>query len=97
MVDNININKVSPLLSSTERIKSVDRRQRKSQQPPFEGVLQDKQKKKKKKKKGKDITRLRKTASKDSQDHSAPAAKGHQKKEAESTPDQTKKRIDIRV
>ena len=50
MVDNINLNKISPLLSSTERIKSVDRKSRNSQQSPFKGAQQGKQKKKKKKK-----------------------------------------------
>ena len=50
MVDNINLNKISPLLSSTERIKSVDRKSRKGQQSPFKGAQQGKQKKQKKRK-----------------------------------------------
>ena len=50
MVDNINLNKITPLLSSAERIKRVDRKSRNSQQSPFKGAQQGKQKKKKKKK-----------------------------------------------
>lgn len=49
MVDNIQFNKISPLLPSTERIKAVDRRPRNGQQPPFRGSPQGQQKKKKKK------------------------------------------------
>ncbi|MGB5750102.1 MAG: hypothetical protein WBM69_24215 [Desulfobacterales bacterium] len=97
MVDNINLNKISPLLSSTERVKSVDRRQRNDQQPPFKGALQDKQKRKKKKKKGRDGTLSESTSVKDRPHPSARAAERHQKKETESPPDQSKKIIDIRV
>jgi len=97
MVDNINLNKISPLLSSTERVKSVDRRQRKDQQPPFKGALQDKQKRKKKKKKGQDETLSESTSVKDRPHPSARAVERRKKKETESPPDQSKKIIDIRV
>jgi len=97
MVDNINLNKISPLLSSTERVKSVDRRQRKDQQTPFKGALQDKQKRKKKKKEGHDGTLSESISFKDRPHHSAPAVKRHQKKETKSRPDRSKKKIDIRV
>ena len=53
MVDNINLNKTTPLLSSAERVKRVDRRQRDQQKPPFKDALEDEKKKKKKKKKKK--------------------------------------------
>ena len=97
MVDNINLNKISPLLSSTERIKSVDRRQRNDEQPPFKGALRDKQKRKKKKKEGQDGPPSESVPVKDRPRHPAPAVKRHQKKETESQPDQSKKIIDIRV
>ena len=50
MVDNIKLNKILPLLSSTERVKQVDRRQRNSQESPFNDTLKGKKKKKKEKK-----------------------------------------------
>ena len=50
MVDNIHFDKISPLLSSTERIKRVDRRPRDDEQAPLKGNPQGKKKKKKKKK-----------------------------------------------
>ena len=96
MVDNINLSKTSPLLSSTERAKSVDRRQRKDQKPPFKGALQDKQKRKKKKKEGCDATLSESISFKDKPRPSARGPKGP-KKEKESQPDQSKKIIDIRV
>lgn len=97
MVDNINLNKTSPLLSSTERVKSVNRKQRNDQQAPFKGALKDKQKRKKKKKKGQDGTLPESISVKDRPHQSARAVKRHQKKETDSQPDQTKKIIDIRV
>jgi hypothetical protein len=97
MVDNINLNEISPLLSSTERVKSVDRRQRKNQQPPFKGVLQGKQKKKKKKKEGGDRGPSESFASKSSRHHRAGAVRRPQNKKVDSQTDQKKKIIDIRV
>ena len=97
MVDNINLNKISPLLSSTERVKSLDRRQRNNQRPPFKGALQGKQKKKKKKKEGEDGSLPETISSKDSPQQRAPVPRRRQKKETESQADQTKKIIDIRV
>jgi len=97
MVDNIKLNKISPLLSSTERVKSVDRRQPNDQRPLFKGALKDKQKRKKKKKEGQDGTLSESKAVKDRPPHSARAVKRHQKEETESQPDQSKKIIDIRV
>ena len=97
MVDNINLNKISPLLSSTERIKSVNRRQRNDQQPLFKGALKGKQKRKKKKKEGQDGTLPESISVKDRTQQSARAVERHQKKETESQPDQSKKIIDIRV
>ncbi len=98
MVDNINLNEISPLLSSTERVKNVDRRQRKNQQPPFRGVLQDKQKKKKKKKKeGGEGHSSETLTSRDYPHHRAGAAKGPQKKKTESRTGSNRKIIDIRV
>lgn len=96
MVDKINLNNISPLLSSTERVKSVDRRQRRNQQPPFKGVLQDKQKKKKKKE-GEDGHSSETLTSRDNPHHRAGAAKGPQKKKTESQTGLNRKIIDIRV
>ena len=97
MVDNLNLNKISPLLSSTERIKRVNRRQRNSQQLPFKGTLQGKQKKKKKKKEGKDGTLPEVISSRDSPRLPEQAGTRHQEKETESKAGQSKKIIDIRV
>ncbi len=96
-MDNLNLNKISPLLSSAERIKRVDRRQRSSQQPPFKGPLQDKQKKKKKKKEGQDGTLPEAISSRDSPRHPEHAVARHPEKGTESKAGQSKKIIDIRV
>ena len=96
-MDNLNLNKISPLLSSTERIKRVDRRQRNSQQLPFKGALQGEQKKKKKKKKGQDGTLPEAISSRDSPRHLEHAVTRHQEKGTESKAGQSKKIIDIRV
>ena len=96
-MDNLNLNKISPLLSSTERIKRVDRRQRNRQQLPFKGTLQDKKKKKKKKKEGQDGTLPEVISSRDNPRHPEQAVTLHQEKETESKSGQSKKIIDIRV
>ena len=97
MVDNINLNKISPLLSSTERIKRVDRRPRNNQQSPFNGAQQGKQKKKKKKKRGEDETPSEATSSRDNPRNTGLEATHHQEKETDSQSGQNKKIIDIRV
>lgn len=97
MVDNINLNKISPLLSSTERIKSVNRKQRNDQQPLFKGALKGKQKRKKKKKEGQDETLSENISAGDLPHNSTRAVERHQEKETESQPDKAKKIIDIRV
>jgi hypothetical protein len=96
-VDNLNLNKISPLLSSAERVKRVDRRQRNSQQLPFKGPLQGKQKKKKKKKEGPDGTLSEAISSRDSPRHPEHAVPRHQEKGTESKAGQSNKIIDIRV
>ena len=96
MVDNINLNKISPLLSSTERIKGVDRKSRNSQQSPFKGAQQGKQKKKKKKKQGGlDETSPEVTVPRDGLRSPEQTMKRHS--ETRSTADQNRKIIDIRV
>jgi hypothetical protein len=97
MVDNIKLNRVSPLLSSTERIKRVDRKQHDSQQPPFEGALKDDQKKKKKKKKKEDGAGEKTVSTRDSSPQPDPEAEGGRKVKKKSDPEQVKKIIDIRV
>jgi hypothetical protein len=98
MVDNINLNRISPLLSSAEHVKQVDRKQRDHQQPPFKGALKDgDKKKKKKKKKGKEEKISESISSGDDRGLPAQAERERQKQEKESTPQQTKKIIDIRV
>ena len=47
MVDNLN--KILPSITSAERVRSVDRKRRNSQQKPFKETLKDKKKKKKNK------------------------------------------------
>jgi hypothetical protein len=97
MVDNINLNKTSPLLSSTERIKRVDRKSRNSHQSPFKGAQQGKQKKKKKKNQGQDKIPSEVTASRNSIRYAKVAGKRHEEKEGESKSGRSKKIIDIRV
>jgi len=97
MVDNINLNKISPLLSSAERVKGVDRRQRNNQQPLFKEALKGKKKKKKKKKEGEDEALSAATSSKDSPQYARLAATDQQEKETDSQASQHKKIIDIRV
>ena len=97
MVDNINLNKISPLLSSAERIKGVDRKSRHSQQSPFNGAQQGKQKKKKKKKQGPDEIPLEVTAARDGRWNSEQAMMGHSETKTKATAGRSKKIIDIRV
>ncbi len=97
MVDNINLNRVSPLLSSTERVKRVDRKQRDSQQPPFKGALKDEQKKKKKKKKKEDGAGEKTVSTRENSLPPVPEAKGGRNTKKKSDPEQVKKIIDIRV
>jgi len=97
MVDNINLNKVSPLLSSAERVKSVDRRQRNNQQPPFDGARKGKHKKKKKKKEGEDGSLSEATSSKGRPRYARLEETDHPEKETDSQASQGKKIIDIRV
>ena len=97
MVDNINLNKITPLLSSAERIKRVDRKSRNSQQSPFNGAQQGKQKKKKKKKKGEDGILSEPASSKDIPRNARPAVTDHPEKETNPKAGQSKRIIDIRV
>lgn len=98
MVDNINLNKITPLLSSAEPVKRVDRKHREDQKPPFKNALKDEKKKKKKKKKKRQTeisTEIRNTG--DSSSRRAGAVKKDQKRKNSSAPDKDKKIIDIRV
>jgi hypothetical protein len=97
MVDNINLNKISPLLSSAERIKGVDRKSRNSQQSPFKGAQQDKQKKKKKKKHRPDENPSGVTASSNGHWNSEQAIRSHSETKTKSTAGRSQKIIDIRV
>lgn len=97
MVDNINLNKISPLLSSTERIKGVDRKSRNSQQPPFKGAQQGKQKKKKKKKHRPDENPPVVISPSDGRWNSEQAIRRHSETKIKSTAGQSQKIIDIRV
>ena len=99
MVDDIKLNRISPLLSSAERVKRVDRRQREQQQPPFKGALKDEEKKKKKKKKKKDQdqTLTQSISARDSRKPPAREVKARLKKEKKPTSELPEKIIDIRV
>ena len=97
MVDDIKLNRISPLLSSAERVKRVDRRQREQQQPPFKGALKDEEKKKKKKKKDQDQTLTQSISARDSRKPPAREVKARLKKEKKPTSELPEKIIDIRV
>ncbi|MDX2502631.1 MAG: hypothetical protein QNL14_19265 [Deltaproteobacteria bacterium] len=97
MVDDIKLNRISPLLSSAESVKRVDRRQREQQQPPFKGALKDEEKKKKKKKKDEDQTLTQSISARDSRKPPAREVKARLKKEKKPTSEPPEKIIDIRV
>ena len=97
MVDNIKLSKISPLLSSAERVKRDERRQREQQQPPFKGALKDEEKKKKKKKKDEDQTLTQSISARDSRKPPAREVKARLKKEKKPTSEPPEKIIDIRV
>ena len=98
MVDNINLNKISPLLSSAERVKRVDRKHRDDRKPPFKGALKDEQKKKKKKKKKIGTEVLSETRNPgDRSPRRVRSENKDQKRENSITPDKNKRIIDIRV
>ena len=94
MVDNIKLNKILPLLSSTERVKQVDRRQRNSQESPFNDTLK---KKKKKKKDGENVEISEAALTEDSVQ--VPSHTGNKRSAKDKKPrdDQPSKIIDIRV
>jgi hypothetical protein len=94
MVDNIKLNKILPLLSSTERVKQVDRRQRNSQESLFNDTLK---KKKKKKKDGENVEISEAALTEDSVQ--APSHTGNKRSAKDKKPrdDQSSKIIDIRV
>ncbi|MBW2335437.1 MAG: hypothetical protein JRF47_01530 [Deltaproteobacteria bacterium] len=94
MVDNIKLNKILPLLSSTERVKQVDRRQRNSQESPFNDTLK---KKKKKKKDGENVEISEAALTEDSVQ--APSHTGNKRSAKDKKPrdDPPSKIIDIRV
>ena len=94
MVDNIKLNKILPLLSSTERVKQVDRRQRNSQESPFNDTMK---KKKKKKKDGENVEISEAALTEDSVQ--APSHTGNKRSAKDKKPrdDQSSKIIDIRV
>ena len=97
-MDNIKLNQISPLLSSTEKIKAVDRRPRHSQQPPFKSAQQDKQKKKKKKKKhGEDGALSEVIDPMDSPHFAKQAVKSPPEKKTDAKAGQRKRIIDIRI
>ena len=97
MVDDIKLNRISPLLSSAERVKRVDRRQREQQQPPFKGSLKDEEKKKKKEKKDEGQTPAPSISARGSRKPPAREIKARLKKEKKPTSDPPEKIIDIRV
>ena len=97
MVDDIKLNKISPLLSSAERVKRVDRRQREQQQPPFKGALKDEEKKKKKKKEDKGQTLAQSISARDSRKPPAREVKARLKKGKKPISETPEKIIDIRV
>jgi len=94
MVDNIKLNKILPLLSSTERVKQVDGRQRNSRQPPFNDTPQ---KKKKKKKGGENVKISEAVLPEDRARLPSPAGKKRSAKDKKSQEGRPPRIIDIRV
>ncbi len=97
MVDNIKLNKILPLLSSTERVKQVDRRQRNSNKSPLHDTRKGRKKKKKKKKEGENVKISEAALTEDSVQLPSPTGKKRSAKEKKSRDDQPQKIIDIRV
>lgn len=96
-MDNIKLEKISPLLSSAERIKKVVRKQRGSRQFPFKGDQQGGPKKKKRKKKGPSSALSDVASSKDSPRAAGSTGPHLQDMDTNLQPGQSKKIIDIRV
>ncbi len=94
MVDNIKLNKILPLLSSTERVKQVDRRQRNSQESPFNDTLK---KKKKKKKDGENVEISEAALTEDSVQEPSHTGNKRSAKDKKPRDDPPSKIIDIRV
>jgi hypothetical protein len=94
MVNNIKLNKISPLLSSTERVKQVDRRQRNSQQPPFNDTPKGK---KKKKKDGENVKISEAVLTEGSAQLPSPTGKKRSAKDKKSREGRPQRIIDIRV
>ncbi len=97
MVDNIKLNKILPLLSSTERVKQVGRRQRNSQESLFNDTLKGKKKKKKKKKDDETVEISEAALTEDSVQPPSHTGKKRSAKDKKSRDDQPPKIIDIRV
>ncbi len=94
MVDNIKLNKILPLLSSTERVKQVNRRQRNSPGSPFNATLKGK---KKKKKDGENVEISEAALTEDSVQAPSHTGKKRSAKDKKPRDDQPSKIIDIRV
>ncbi len=97
MVDNIKLNKILPLLSSTERVKQVDRRQRNSHKSPLHDTRKGGKKKKKKKKEGENVKISEAALTEDSVQASSHTKKNRSAKDKRCRDDQPPKIIDIRV
>jgi hypothetical protein len=97
MVDNIHFNKISPLLSSTERIKRVDRRPRDDEQAAFKDAPRGKQKKKRKKYSGCRASPSEITAARDGSLPRGPETQQPGKEETDPPGNRGNRIIDIRV
>ena len=97
MVDNIKLNKILPLLSSTERVKQVNRRQRNSQGSPFNATLKGKKKKKKKKKDGENVEISEAALTGDSAQLPSPTEEKRSAKDKKSREGRSQRISDIRV
>ena len=97
MVDNVHLNKISPLLSSTERIKRVDRRPRDDEQAPFKEGPRGKRKKKKKKHPGRSASPSEITPARDGALPRGLEVKHPGKEETKPPARRGKRIIDIRV
>ena len=98
MVDNINLNKIMPALSSASKVKRTDKKRDNAQQNPFEEILKKKRRKKKKKEDSESAKKTTDDRSSDGDERDAPIAAEKDGEEGEKSTDFSSNRIiDIRV
>lgn len=97
MVDNINLNRMIPSLSSAESVKPVERKRDHSRQTPFKETLKARKRKKKKKQAPEDSKQSTQPADTDPNGQSGDTARQGPEGIENPTEAQPKKIIDIRI